>query len=412
MTTPGSAAFRAAQRGDLLRFAAASRVQDGFGWLDDEGRVDGERPTELWITCRMTHVAALGLLANEAALHGGPDGAQLGALVAHGVQSLSGPLRDATHTGWFASVKGGAPVDASKQAYGHAFVVLAASSAMVAGDSNAAALLADALEVSTERFWDDDRGLVVDQWDRAWTVCDPYRGLNANMHTVEAYLAAGDAAGDTRWHERAGRVCAQVVAWARAHDWRIPEHFSPAWEPLLEHHRDRPADPFQPYGATVGHGLEWSRLLLAADESLGSAAPSGLKEAAGALYDRAVADGWSSDGAEGFVYTTDWQGKTVVHERMHWVLTEAINAAVALQKLTGDDRYERDRRLWWAYADAHLIDHDRGSWRHELDRFNRPSTSVWHGKPDVYHAYQAAVLEDLVLVPSFATALAQKGYDA
>ena len=52
------------------------------------------------------------------------------------------------------------------------------------------------------------------------------------------------------------------MEFAEPHAWRIPEHFNPRWEPQLEHNRDRPDDQFQPYGATVGHGLEWSRLLL------------------------------------------------------------------------------------------------------------------------------------------------------
>src|SRR5690606_38858824 len=108
-------------------------------------------------------------------------------------------------------------------------------------------------------------------------------------------LAAGDVTGDPVWHERAGRVAARVMAWAQANEWRIPEHFDERWQLLLEHHRDEPAHPFQPYGATVGHGLEWARLLLGVAESLGAAAPAGLADAAldgaAALAERAVADG-------------------------------------------------------------------------------------------------------------------------
>ena len=32
---------------------------------------------------------------------------------------------------------------------------------------------------------------------------EPYRGANANMHMVEAFLAAGDATGEPRWFDRA-----------------------------------------------------------------------------------------------------------------------------------------------------------------------------------------------------------------
>jgi len=240
-------------------------------------------------------------------------------------------------------------------------------------------------------------------------VLDRYRGVNANMHTVEAYLAAGDVTADAVWHERAGRIAVRVAGWAAANDWRIPEHFDATWTPLLEHNRDEPAHPFRPYGATVGHGLEWARLLLSVDATLGDAAPAGLGEAAVALYDRAVADGWDADGAPGFVYTTDWSGEPVVRSRMHWVLAEAVNAAEALRQATGESRYADDAAQWWSYADRVLIDHDRGSWHHELDTHNRPAGTVWPGKPDVYHAYQAAILPELPIAPSFATALAARG---
>lgn len=409
MSIPGDAAYLATQRADLLRFMVGARRPDGFGWLDELGEVDTDRPVELWITCRMTHVAALGVLANEPPAVGGPDRAELAALAAHGVASLAGPLRDHAYGGWYAAVADGVATVTTKQAYGHAFVILAASSAAKAGVPGADALLAEALTVSAERFWDEREGLSVEEWDADWSVLDRYRGVNANMHTVEAYLAAGDVTADAVWHERAGRIAVRVAGWAAANDWRIPEHFDATWTPLLEHNRDEPAHPFRPYGATVGHGLEWARLLLSVDATLGDAAPAGLGEAAVALYDRAVADGWDADGAPGFVYTTDWSGEPVVRSRMHWVLAEAVNAAEALRQATGESRYADDAAQWWSYADRVLIDHDRGSWHHELDTHNRPAGTVWPGKPDVYHAYQAAILPELPIAPSFATALAARG---
>lgn len=401
---PGSDDYRRAQRAELLRFGAGARCELGFGYLDERGRVD---PTtaELWITCRMTHIVTLGLLADEEPAPGGPDREELAALAAHGVQALRGPLHDDEHGGWFAAVTAEGPSNTTKQAYGHAFVVLAASSAVAAGIEGAQELLDLALAVQEEHFWDEDAGLVVDEWDRAWTTLDPYRGINANMHSVEAYLAAGDVTGDTRWHRRAGRISAQVATWARENEWRIPEHFATDWTPLLEHNRDRPADPFKPYGATVGHGLEWARLLLAVDATLGADAPANLAETALALAARAVADGWDADGAEGFVYTTDWSGKPVVRARMHWVVTEAIATSTVLERVTGDAAHAADLERWWAYADTYLVDRDGGSWHHELDPANRPASGTWEGKPDVYHAYQAALMADVPLTPSFASAL-------
>ena len=49
----------------------------------------------------------------------------------------------------------------------------------------------------------------------------------------------------------------------------------------------------------------------------------------------------------------------------------------------------------------YFVDETRGSWRHELDPRNRPSSHVWEGKPDVYHAYQAMLLPRLGEVSSF-----------
>ncbi|GAB2753463.1 AGE family epimerase/isomerase [Salinifilum aidingensis] len=406
MSSPGDRAYLAAQRADLLRFARGARHELGFGWLDDAGQLLAERPVELWITCRMTHVMSLGALADEPPAPGGPDRTTLTALAAHGVRALTTTLADDEHGGWFAAVGPRGPVEDAKEAYPHAFVCLAASSAAAAGIPGADALLRDAAAVHERHFWDDEAGLAVEKWDRTWTTLDDYRGINANMHTVEAYLAVGDVLGDPVWRRRAGRIAARVVDWARANDWRIPEHFDSSWTPMLDHNREHPADPFRPYGATVGHGLEWARLLVAVNASLGQAAPEGLLEAAIALTDRAVADGWAADGADGFVYTTDWQGRPIVRERMHWVLAEAINTAETLRRVTGEERYADLADRWWDYVDRYLVDHEHGSWRHELDPDNLPSAEVWPGKPDVYHAYQAALLPELPIAPSFAAALA------
>jgi mannose/cellobiose epimerase-like protein (N-acyl-D-glucosamine 2-epimerase family) len=368
----------------------------GAGWLDDEGAVDATRPVFTWITARMAHVYALGHLL-------GVPGSR--AVATRAMVALRTSLHDEEYGGWYASLAPDGAPDTTKSAYAHAFVVLAASTGTVAGIDGARELLDDALAVLDERFWEPAAGLSADEWDRTWTTLDPYRGVNANMHTVEALLAAGDATGEVRWHDRAATIGDHVVAWASATDWRVPEHFDETWVPQPDLSSDRPDDPFKPYGATVGHGLEWSRLLLQIDATLPGRAPETLVPAARELYDRAVRDGWSVDRAPGFVYTTDWSGAPVVHTRMHWVAAEAIGAAAALHRATGEARYAADYALWWDYAAEFLIDRERGSWRHELDASNVPSHDVWPGKPDLYHAFQATLLPLLPLAPGLAVAV-------
>lgn len=381
----------------LLDFGrGAVPTSAGAGWLDDDGAIDPVRGTFTWITGRMAHVYSLGHLL-------GVPGA--GPVATRAIAALRTTLHDDEFGGWYASIGPDGRPDTTKSAYAHAFVVLAASTAAAARIDGAQALLEDALAVLDERFWEPGAGLSVDEWDRSWSTLDPYRGINANMHTVEAMLAAGDTTGDERWLRRAASIADHVVSWASANQWRIPEHFDAAWVPQFELNADKPGDPFKPYGATIGHGLEWSRLLLQVDAALPGRASATLVPAARALYDGAVRDGWAVDGAPGFVYTTDWAGAPVVHTRMHWVVAEAIGAAAALHQATGEARYADDYARWWDYAGEFLVDSGRGSWHHELDPSNAPSAEVWPGKPDLYHAFQATLLPLLPLAPGLAIAI-------
>ena len=368
----------------------------GAGWLDDTGAVDLTRPVHTYITARMGHVYCLADLLGDA---GGA------ALADAALAGLIGPLRDPVHDGWFTQVAGTAAIPDIKACYDHAFVVLAASSAAITNRPGARDLLAAARGILNDKFWDATEAMYVDNWDRSFSTLSPYRGINANMHTVEALLAATDATGDSRWRHRALDIAHRVTEFARGRRWRIPEHFDPAWRPLFDHNRDRPDDPFQPFGATVGHGLEWSRLMLHLHAGLGESAPDWLTEAAVELFHRAVTDGWAVDGAPGFVYTTDWVGQPVVRQRMHWVLAEGVAAAAARHQRTGDDRYLDQAAVWWDYARQYLIDPEHGSWHHELDPENRPAATVWPGKPDLYHAVQATLIPRLPLTPGVALSL-------
>ncbi|GAA3435062.1 hypothetical protein GCM10018954_059010 [Kutzneria kofuensis] len=225
------------------------------------------------------------------------------------------------------------------------------------------------------------------------------------MHLVEAFLAAGDVTGDPRWHRRALRIAEHLVhGVAAAHDWRLPEHFTAAWVPLPDHNRDRPDHPFRPFGGTPGHWLEWSRLLLHLAATFGADAPAWLADDARRLFDSAVTRGWRADGLPGFVYTVDWQDRPVVRSRMHWVIAEAVLAAHALHVHTGDAGYLRRYHEFWEFARTRHLDPVGGSWHHELDPEGRPAATVWAGKPDVYHAFQAALLPVLPLSPAAAVA--------
>lgn len=397
----------------IIELARGSRLPVGFGYLNSDGSLDPERPAELWITCRMTHVFSLAHLM-------GYPGAQ--DLANHGINALRTYFHDPLYGGWYSSIEpnpddagDAVPVDDSKAAYAHAFVLLAANSGVAADCDGAEELLDWALESQNERWYEEPYGRVRESWDRAFTVTEAYRGINANMHTVEAYLAVADLTDNRELLDRAVNILHFVATQSASHNWRIPEHFDEHWNILPDYNIDEPAHPFRPFGVTPGHALEWSRLMLQARGSLiakGETPPEWMLTSARALYNQGVADGWQVDGAPGFIYTTDFGGETVVRQRMHWVLAEAIGAAVVTDKVLAEEDPESLERenlnqqigTWWEYAQEYLIEKP-GHWLHEVDGDNRFATGTWPGKPDAYHVMQMLILPRLPVSPAFAAAL-------
>ncbi|WP_103061675.1 AGE family epimerase/isomerase [Actinomyces qiguomingii] len=393
-----------AQTWSLLAFGKGSHTEHGFGWLDDVGNIDAERGVQLWITGRMTHCFALGHLMGD------PD---CTVLVAHGIDRLlDGPLRDTATAAWLSAVDlDGTPQPGALLAYDHSFVILAAASALLAGVPRAQELLDAALETLERLWWDEEAGMVVDSRDRNSLAVDPYRGANANMHMVEALLAAYSATREPLHLRRAARITGRIAQEVVTHSFRLPEHFDASWNAVLNYNRDRPTDAVRPYGSKVGHWLEWARLMVqvrVACTAAGIGYDPLLDSLPTGMYRKALQEGWGADGEQGFVYTVDFSGHTVVHERMSWVLCEGISAAETLRQITGDNSYEHDIDIYAAWAREHLIE-DPGQWRGELDTDDRPISAKWSGKPDIYHALQAMLIGRLPITPSVAEGLLTSG---
>ena len=358
----------------------------GSYYLGEDGTPWTDRPRETWITCRMAHVYSMGCFL-------GYPGS--GELVDAALKGLKGELHDKEHGGWYSGITSEGKILPDKMCYAHAFVILAASSAVLAKRKGAEELLKEALSTYDLYFWNEEEGLACDTWNTEFTKLDDYRGLNANMHTVEAFLAVADATGKEDYRARAGRIIRHVLGWAQENNWRIPEHFTKKWAADLECNKDHPADPFKPYGATPGHGIEWARLIvqwaLSTYKENEKEAEDAI-DAAQNLFCRAIRDAWNVDGAPGIVYTTDWNGNPVVHDRMHWTLAEAINTSAVLYRVTRKQEYAKVYSEFMEYLDEKVLDHVHGSWFHQLDEKNQLLGTVWPGKSDLYHAFQASLI--------------------
>ena len=331
----------------------------GFYVLDDQGkpilksRDGGKAPArEIHSTTRMVHCFAI------ARLLGRPDAWRF---IDHGMDFIWNRHRDAVNGGYVWSVGKDGPGDDRKLAYGHAFVLLAASSAKVAGHPDADRLLSDIAEVLHARFWDKAAGASREEFRHDWSEIGGYRGQNSNMHLTEAAMAAFEATGDRAWLEMAESIAALIInRHAAAVGGRVPEHFTENWE--ID--RDYLGDPvFRPPGYTPGHWLEWTRLLLQLWE-LGGRVREWIPGAARRLFANAVAEGWDT-ARGGFVYTLDWQSRPQTTRRLFWPQAEGIGAVAFLNAIDGGDLYESWYRRMWDFVSQNLIDRDNGGWRSE-----------------------------------------------
>ena len=94
-------------------------------------------------------------------------------------------------------------------------------------------------------------------------ILNPYRGQNANMHTVEALIAAYEILKEKKYLDRANLIAQQfAVNLASQSQNQIWEHYDSSWKIDWEYNKDKPDDAYRPWGFQPGHQVEWSKLLL------------------------------------------------------------------------------------------------------------------------------------------------------
>ena len=359
-------------------FRRSLRNDGRFDTLGLDGSPLAGGVQELHTTTRAVHSYALGKMTGEA---------DCDAIIDAGMRFLWDHHRDQTHGGYVWSVGADGVADGTKLAYGHVFVLLAGSSAKKVGHPDADRLIADISAIIDQHYWEEDHGLLCDEFTQQWQPFSDYRGMNANMHGVEALLAAFEATGVTRYLDRAGRILGFFIGrMAPQNGWRLPEHYNAAWQVDA----DYAGNPmFRPAGTTPGHSLELGRLALQHWHVSGRPDNSAVADAR-RLIEQALADAWLPEG--GLAYTLKHGGGVAIADRYWWPVTEAIGAVATLQKIAPQPSDEVWYRRLWQFADAHFIDHQHGGWFPELDAAGVPVGRQFIGKPDIYHAIQATLM--------------------
>ena len=359
-------------------FRKSLRPEGGFYQLDPLGKPLPRAEQELFATTRMIHSFSLGALF-------GFDGCE--PMIEHGMKFLINHHQDPQFGGFVWSLRDDKVCSGKKLAYGHAFVLLAAASALQAGHPDALNLLETTTYVLLERFWNEERGVFADEANRDWTPFSSYRGFNSNMHATEALLTAYEATKQDHYLEMAGRILDFFVhTVAVGNDHRIPEHFNKDWSVDYGY----AGDPmFRPAGTTPGHSFELARLLLQ-HWDLSGRKNNEIPIIARRLVERALLDSWDAENG-GFYYTLKIDGTPDVRSRYWWPVTEAIGVIAVLIKLERRKIDELWYRNLWEFADSHFIDHENGGWYPEIDGSGRRTYKQFKGKPDIYHSIQAAL---------------------
>ncbi|WP_312945401.1 AGE family epimerase/isomerase [Agrobacterium sp.] len=366
---------------DFFQYRAVN-PKGGFFDLNASGApLQQENPVRgIHASARMVHCFAIGHLLGRPGC---------GDIIDHGMTYLWQNHRDTQHGGYFWQVDDNGPVDSSKQGYGHAFVLLAASSAKVVGHPLADAMLADVTDVLQTRFWEEKHGAINEEFNRDWSPIEAYRGQNSNMHLTEALMAAYEVTGERIYLDKAERIADLIInRCARALDFRVPEHFDDNWT-LNKDYRGN--EMFRPSGSTPGHWLEWARLILQL-WVLGDRKHDWMPRAAQSLFVQSMALGWDRQQG-GFFYTLDWGNVPAKTEKLWWPMCEAAGAAHFLnENLPADAFYEDSYRKIWSTISNRFIDHKNGGWHEELTENLVPANTLFPGKGDIYHALQACLI--------------------
>lgn len=270
----------------------------------------------------------------------------------------------------FSIAADGAVADPRRNAYGHAFVLLAlAGYARATGDAQALAVARETLAFIDEALTDSHGG-VTDDAPRSVAG----KRQNPQMHLLEALLALHEATGDAAFLDRATRIV--DLFHARLFDAGhgvLHEHFTDDWRPA-------PGEAGQLW--EPGHHFEWAWLLLLHARLRQGAPPP----QADLLVASARAHGFSSDGR---IYDTVRDDGTVHGAATRiWPLTEAAKAGAVFAERGTASADDMARAALATLMDRFIGRPWRAGWIDHLDADGKPLVD-YAPASTLYHVFLA-----------------------
>jgi mannose/cellobiose epimerase-like protein (N-acyl-D-glucosamine 2-epimerase family) len=279
-------------------------------------------------------------------------------LIDHGIHFIEKHGRSA-NGGWVRTLgMEGAVVDNVEDAYDHACILLALAYAHKAGHPRA-------MQLGQETFAFLDRHLSVDVGASFKETTDSLlpRRSNPHMHLLEAFMAWHRVTGDSVYLDRAAKIVDLFVRhFFDTENWALLEYFDADWSP---------APGGQGEWTEPGHHFEWASLLAAYSAMSGQ---SQYNSYARKLYSSAIANGLNR--ATGLAYDAVTKaGIPLVRTSRSWPQTEALKAAMALDRIGGPDmKPEIEARVGRLFR-WHIEPAPEGLWIDVIDEKGRAKSS-------------------------------------
>lgn len=265
---------------------------------------------------------------------------------------------DERHGGWFFKVTPqGQVLDATKDTYGHAFVLFALAFYYQASRDEKTLIWVDkTMEVLLNHLAREETGGFAESAQRDWHTSVDIRRQNPHMHLLEAFVFLGEMTGNACYQEQAQKLLDLFEShFFDLRSTTLGEYFRDDWQP----------HPEQGHIVEPGHHFEWYWLLHRCNQQYQRSVI-----AAEALYQWAKQQG--VDAVYGGIYNEiDRQGNMISDSKRIWPVTECIKATAV--------RYEQkqeteDLNFLFAMLD-YLFEHyllEDGRWHEYLSRQNLP----------------------------------------